>query len=345
MNMDKEMLKKKLEESAQEKVNIAFFGPPGSGKSSTINALCGADVVTVGVNTDTTLEAKVIEHGELAFIDLPGYGTAKFPQKDFFAKFNPLQYDLFICVFDGKLRKSDTEFFQVITKADKPCIFVRNKIDEIYDEDKTTAQSQDIIRQDLAGQIGKEDFSLLFICARGDMLKSIEELQNSIISKMNAARKEKYYTTAKVLTEEYLQGKKELAMKCVSKSAQYAALNGLNPVLGVDAAIDAAIIYNMYTNIRKNFDINEKMVVDSILTITTKNFLLKGMSKNGVTIILKSITKKLVSKSVFKYIPLVGQATAVCVGYKIIKETGEKYALACYQAAQEDMLEELNAKK
>lgn len=342
MSIDNEMLKKKLAEFAQEKVNIAFFGPPGSGKSSTINALCGAEVVTVGVNTDTTLEAKVIEHGEVAFIDLPGYGTSKFPQKDFFIKFNPLQYDLFICVFDGKLRKSDTEFFQVITKAGKPCVFVRNKIDEIYDEDKTTDQSQDIIRQDLAGQIGKEDFSLIFICARGDMLTGIEELQNSIVSQMDAARKEKYYMAAKVLTEEYLQEKKELAMKCVSKSAKYAAFNGLNPLIGVDAAIDAAIIYNMYENIRKNFDINEKMVVDSILTITTKNFLLKGMSKKGITIILQSITKKLMSKSVFKYIPLVGQATAVCVGYKIVKEAGEEYLLACYQVAQENMLRSLN---
>lgn len=345
MNMDHEMLKRKLEEAAQGKINIAFFGPPGSGKSSTINALYGAEVVTVGVNTDTTLEAKVIEHGEVAFIDLPGYGTAKFPQKDFFTKFNPLQYDLFICVFDGKLRKADTDFFQVITKAGKPCIFVRNKIDEIYDEDKTMLQSQDIIRQDLARQIGRKDFSLLFICARGDMLTGIEELQNYIISQMNAARKEKYCTATKVFTEEYLQEKKGLAMKYVSKSAQYAALNGLNPLLGVDAAIDVAIIYNMYENIRKDFDINEKMVVNSILTITTKNFLLKGMSKKGITIILKSITKKLATKSVFKYIPLIGQAAAVCVGYKIVKEAGEEYILACYQAAQENMLEGLNAKK
>ena len=101
----------------------------------------------------------------------------------------------------------------------------------------------------------------------------------------------------------------------------------------------------MYENIRKDFDINEKMVVDSILTITTKNFLLKGMSKKGITIILKSITKKLASRSLFKYIPLVGQATAVCVGYKIVKEAGEEYIIACYQAAQENMLRRLNAKK
>jgi len=345
MNIGSEVLKKKLEDLSQGKVNIAFFGPPGAGKSSTINALCGAEVATVGVNTDTTLEAKVIEHGEVTFIDLPGYGTIKFPQKEFFAKFNPLQYDLFICVFDGKLHTADTEFFQLITKAGKPCIFVRNKIDEIYDEDKTMAQSQDIIRQDVARQIGTADFSLLFICARGDMLTGIDELQDSIFSQMNAARKEKYYMAAKTQIAEYLQQKKELAVKYVSTSAQYAALNGLNPLLGVDAAIDAAIIYNMYSNIRKTFDINEKMIVDSLMTTTTKNFLLKGMSKKGVTIILKSLAKKLASKSVFKYIPLVGQATAACVGYRIVKEAGEDYVLACYQVAQDDMLEQLNAKR
>jgi hypothetical protein len=345
MSIDNEALKKKLEKLSQEKVNIVFFGPPGAGKSSTINALCGAEVVAVGVKTDTTLEAKIIEHGEVAFIDLPGYGTAKFPQKEFFAKFNPLQYDLFICVFDGKLHKADTEFFQVISKAGKPCVFVRNKIDEIYDEDKTMAQSQDIIRQDVARQIGTAEFSLLFICARGDMLQGIEELKKSIFLQMDAARREKYYTAADNQTSVYLQKKREIAIKYVSKSAKYAALNGLNPLLGVDAAIDAAIIYKMYSNIRKTFDINEKMIVDSLMTTTTKNFLLKGMSKKGVTIILKSLAKKLASKTVFKYIPLVGQATAACVGYQIVKEAGEDYVLACYQVAQDDMLEQLNAKR
>jgi GTP-binding protein EngB required for normal cell division len=345
MNMDTEAVKKKLEELAQGKINIAFLGPPGTGKSSTINALCGKEVVAVGVKTDTTLEAKIIEQGEVVFIDLPGYGTAKFPQEEFFAKFHPLQYELFVCVFDGKLRKADTEFFQIITKAGKPCIFVRNKLDEIYDEDKTMSQSKEIIRQDLARQIGTEDFLLLFTCARGDMLQGIEELQKTILLKIAVARREKYCTAAENHVASYLQQKKEQAVRYVDKSSQYAAINGLNPILGVDAAIDAAIIYNMYGNIRRVFAINEKMVVDSILTTTTKNFLLKGMSKKGVTIILKTVAKKMVSKSMFKYIPLMGQATAAYVGHKVVQEAGQEYLLACYKAAQEELLHKLNAKR
>ena len=82
-----------------KKVKIAFFGQPGAGKSSLINELVGKKVAATGNGTDTTQIAQIIEYNEVVFVDLPGYGTCEFPANQYFTQFNPLQYDLFICVF------------------------------------------------------------------------------------------------------------------------------------------------------------------------------------------------------------------------------------------------------
>ena len=121
MNTEIEALKIRIAKLDKDKVTIVFFGQPGGGKSSIINAICGDKVVDVGVGTDTTKNAIVVEHGDVVFVDLPGYGTSKFPQEDFFEEFDPLQYDMFVCVFDGKLHKADTEFFRKLQRLKKPC--------------------------------------------------------------------------------------------------------------------------------------------------------------------------------------------------------------------------------
>jgi len=337
--------KTKLEQVQQEKVNIAFFGPPGSGKSSLINAICGAQVVEVGVQTDTTQEAKIVEHGELNLVDLPGYGTSRFPQHTFFASFNPLQYELFVCVFAGKLQQADTEFFHQVTALGKPCIFVRNKTDEIYEEDKTLAQSQELIRQDVAKQLATADFTLVFVSARADLQQGIGELNNCLASKLDAARREKYIMAAKAYTKKQLEQKKTVALKYVKQASHLAALNGLNPVLGVDAAVDLAILHKMYGAIRTCFAITASAVEDSTLTVGTKSFILKGMSREGIRLILTTVGKKLAAKTVLKYIPLVGQAAASYIGYSLAKKAGTDYVEACYQVAEEQMYKTLDVKK
>ena len=103
-----------------ENVTIVLFGQPGSGKSSLINAICGYQAAPVGVETDTTREPLFVEHGDVTFIDLPGYGTPAFPWQHFLEEFQPFQYDLFLCVFSDKLHPvayqiSVTEF--LLTKS------------------------------------------------------------------------------------------------------------------------------------------------------------------------------------------------------------------------------------
>jgi len=345
MNVDLDALREKLQYIDKEKVTIVFFGQPGSGKSSTINAICGQQVADVGVSTDTTTSAKVVEHGDLLFVDLPGYGTDKFPKEEFFAKFSPLQYDLFICVFADKLHKVDTEFFQILRHLQKPCIFVRNKTDEIYEEDKTLEQSKEEIRQDVIRQVGTTDFTLLFISAREDMKQGIDELNDAIMTKMDAARREKYILEAEARTEEQLNKKREAALHYVKKSAAYAAFNGLNPVLGVDATIDIVILFQLYSNIRAAFAITDETLKQSTSGVSKTALIVKGMSKAGIKLICKSLGKKFADKTVLKYVPVLGQAGAAYLGHSMVEKAGREYVDACYGVAKEKLLQELHAKR
>lgn len=345
MNIDLDELKTKLADIDKEKVTIAFFGQPGSGKSSTINAICGQQVTEVGVRTNTTKVARLIEYGDLVFVDLPGYGTADFPQEEFLHKFNPLQYDLFVCVFAGKLHKADTEFFQMLQEVHKPCIFVRNKVDEIYEEGMTLAESEEVIRQDVIKQLGTKRFTLVFVAAREDMKQGIAELNDAIMEKMSAARREQYILEAEAKTEEQLEKKKKAALRYVKRSSTYAAFNGLNPMLGVDATIDVIILFQLYSNIRASFGITEDTINESKQGMSSKSLIMKGMSKEGIKLIFKSLGKRFTAKTVLKYVPVLGQATAAYLGHSMVEKAGKEYVEACYAVAREKLLHELEAKR
>ena len=97
---DSEKLKQEIDQEEKDLLKIALFGQPGSGKSSLINAIVGKDVAKASQRTDATTDiAEVCAYHGLIFVDLPGYGTAKFPENEFLAKFNIQKFDLFLCVF------------------------------------------------------------------------------------------------------------------------------------------------------------------------------------------------------------------------------------------------------
>ena len=330
----------------EQKVRICLFGQPGAGKSSLINELIGEKKAKVGTGTDTTKEAQVIESGSVVYVDLPGYDTARFPKKGYFSHFDPLQYDLFLCVFSDKLRAADTRLFCMLEALKKPCIFVRSKIDLIYEEGRTLEECEAVIRRDVETQLGTRDIDLVFVSARRDRPVGIDVLNDVIMSKMNEARREKYILTAEARTKEQLEAKKAAAMTFVKRSATYSAYNGLNPIIAVDAAVDFMILYQLYNNIRETFGITEEIIASSKkVSDKDKRLVLGGMSREGINLILKNAGRQLVARTFLKVVPVVGQATAALIGYKLVNKTGRDYVNACYELARERLLSALDARR
>ncbi|MBF0528843.1 MAG: 50S ribosome-binding GTPase [Deltaproteobacteria bacterium] len=54
-------LKDKLSNDEKNPLKVALFGQPGSGKSSIINKLVGAEVAKTGPKTDVTQQADIVQ--------------------------------------------------------------------------------------------------------------------------------------------------------------------------------------------------------------------------------------------------------------------------------------------
>jgi hypothetical protein len=222
---------------------------------------------------------------------------------------------------------------------------VRNKTDEIYDEELSLEDSEKIIREDVAKQLGINDFILIFVSAREDKLTGIGSLNDAIMGKMDAARREKYILAAEAQTEEQLHVKKAAALQYVKNCGSYAAFNGLNPMLGLDAAVDLMILNRMCHGVRKSFGITAEMVEESSLSANNKAFILKSMSKEGIKYLFKILGRKFATKTFLKYIPVVGQASAAFMGRQMILTAGQDYVEVCYRVVREKMLRDLNARR
>ena len=92
MSYDEDRLRRELEihgQNMNKDVKIALIGQPGAGKSSLINALTGKDLFETGVRTDVTVKKQEAKLNNLYIVDLPGYGTKRFPLNSWLEEFQP----------------------------------------------------------------------------------------------------------------------------------------------------------------------------------------------------------------------------------------------------------------
>ena len=130
---------------------------------------------------------------------------------------------------------------------------------------------------------------------------------------------------------------KENCKNTVSNYALLGAANGINPVPSIDVGIDAGICLKMMSEIRANFGLDnateEKLKrYELFLPLVKKVF--DYATKEGVTILLKSMGKKYLGKSAAKYVPIIGQGIAAAVGYGMMRYFGNAYIDDCYNLAQ-----------
>src|SRR5690554_4266733 len=150
-----ERAREQLKEADAQLVSVALFGQPGAGKSSLINKLVGEKVAETGVETDKTVKEESYEHNGLELVDLPGYGTTKFPKEGYKEQFKLTRFDLFLCVTSGKFLAADTELFRELDAMGKVCIFVVNKHDELWEDDVPLSELEQRKRADIIKQVGK----------------------------------------------------------------------------------------------------------------------------------------------------------------------------------------------
>jgi GTP-binding protein EngB required for normal cell division len=336
-------IKEELEKLNNTQVKIALFGQPGSGKSSLINALIGEDVAKVSQETDTTISEDPYKWEDLVLTDLPGYGTRNFPADSFFEKFDVLSYDIFICVFSGKFKQEDTEFFRRLQKEGKKCIFVRNSVDSMFEKGKTTEQLKEDVLTDVKRQIGK-DVKVYFTSCRTEV--GLDDLTKAIYDNLNTVKQIKFSLDAKAYSEDFLETKKKACYKFIYLGSSLAAANGINPVPVVDITVDLSILTGIFERIRKSFGLNKEIIEEnkplyneSLLAVA--NNVLKYSTKTAITKLLQKVAKdqlekqatKQTLKQIGKRIPLIGQGISATTSFFVTFAASKSYCNDCADIA------------
>lgn len=335
-----ERIKQEIEKDDQEPLRIALFGQPGSGKSSIINKLVGEKVAETGASTDVTTTANIFNFNGLLLVDLPGYGTSKFPPNDWFDHFKPEDYDLFLCVFSGKFHEADTTFFRELKEEKRTVLFVRNMADQIWEEDRTEKELHQVIIEDVHKQIGS-NVTVYFTSCRKNT--GFEELQDAIQDALEPAKRDKYARYAKAYSEKHLEQKREECKKLVTKYSGLAAANGINPIPGLDISVDFTMMLKLFSEIRKIYGLNDEKIKnlgEALMPIAKK--VIDYATKEGLALLLKRFATKTAVKSTVKYVPIVGQVIAASTSFAITYSAGSYYLEDCHKLAVEILKKELH---
>jgi small GTP-binding protein len=332
-----------LEQLNATRVSVALFGQPGAGKSSLINQIVGKKVAEVGVETDKTVDQKEYVHNGLILVDLPGYGTQRFPKATYRTKFDLERFDLFLCVTSGKFHAADTELFRELDAMGKVCIFVVNKHDELWEDGVTIEELEQRKQEDIWKQVGK-GVKILFTSCRKNM--GLDLLNAAILKNLDAAKRERWLRGAKAHSKKFLQEKRDAAEKYVTIAAGASAANGLNPIPGADIAVDLSVLMKLFVELRECFGLSDKVLnslkESTIPTVSTvANNVIRYAAKEGILLLFKQFVGRQTMKTITKYVPLVGQAIAASAGFAITYAVGSSYLDDCYELAETILRDEL----
>lgn len=344
-----DQIKENLKNLESTKVRVALFGQPGAGKSSIINMLLGENKAIVSQRTDTTVERSVYKWNGILLEDLPGYGTSRFKKESYFSDFNIKENDLFLCVFSGKFHQADTEFFRELKTMNKVCIFIRNKHDEIWEDDKDIRILEEEIIKDVKKQVNDSNINIFFTSCRKKT--GFDKLQESIFENLEPSKQERWARSSKAYSTKFLDQKRESCEKLITVSAGASAINAINPIPGLDIACDISVLLGLFMSIRNSYGLTTEKL-ESLGHHYGKSVLIQqaqplitniiiSSTQAGILNFLKNFAGRQLTKQVTKYIPLIGQGVAASVGYAITKNAGSSYLDDCHKLAEIILKEEL----
>ncbi len=332
-------LKQQLDEFERATVRCGLIGSSGTGKSSLINAIVGEKVAAVG-SVETTNEAQEVRHNGLIFVDLPGCGTQKWPRETYISRLNPLTYDCFLLVTADRFREDDIFLYHELTKLGRACFLLRNKIDlairdELHDNNRSEDEVKQTIRTDIRRQLDlAPDHPIYLTSARQPTEHDFPHLLHDIQSQMSELKQDRLIADMAAYNRDALKKKRELATKRVRIYAGLAAANGLNPIIGLDVAADIAFLLKMskevagiygLTNVQSEYW-RRFLQPESAAKLVAKVALFAGkyMAKQGIVTMIKTMSKRIASKEISKFIPFAGPLVAAGVGWKATFLLGEQ---------------------
>jgi uncharacterized protein (DUF697 family) len=223
---------------------------------------------------------------------------------------------------------------------------VRNKVDALWQEGKSEEELRQEIVQDVRRQAGDPNANVFFTsCKTG---AGIPELQRAIFEHLDVAKADKWARKAKELSGEFLGKKHAACQTLVHIYAGLAAANALDPIPGVDVAVDVGLLLALFKEIRDDYGIDDAALRKVEVLVPTlaplANQVVDWATKEGLMLLLKRFAARETTKEVAKYIPIVGQAIAASLGFAITESAGSHYNDQCFEIAKALLEAELRSK-
>jgi len=327
-----EQCRKKITEFDEAQVRCGLIGPSGSGKSSLMNAIAGEKIAAAGV-VEMPLDPQEYIHKGIIFVDLPGCGTANWPQDTYIERLNLTAYDFFLLVTAERFRDSDVFLFNELSRLKKPCFVVRNKFDTViadglYDDNQAEEEVRKIIRSNILENLKlSHSESIYFISARYPEKYEkygFKSLLTDIQKSLQGIKEERFVADMGIYSKDTLKKKHELAKNRIMLYSVLAAFNGVNPIPGVDIAVDLSLLLkfgnevaNIYGITSKQFDYIKRLLgANAIPGLVAKitQFSAKYLAKEGLVLLLKKKAVRDVAKQLAKRMPIVGPLAGAGIG-------------------------------
>ena len=325
-------------------VKIAITGQSGSGKSSLINAIAGSKIAQVGF-VETTMEPKEYktENG-IILVDLPGCGTANFPFESYVDDMKLSEFDAIVLVTANRFYEADIKLFNYVTHSlKKPIFLVRTKMDDAVrdgaeDNDLSRDQVIEMVLNDMIHNTDVSDVSKIYlVSSKPKQISNFDtaRLIKDISENLPDIKKGKFISESAAYSEEAIRAKKETIIEIAKRYAYLSAVNGLNPVPGINVAVDVGILSKLTQTVLKSYGLVDSSIADYIKRSEENGKIrgtIQGVSKwaaqyateAGIKQLLPKLVVAQTSKTFSSWIPLVGQAVAAGIGYKMTSYFAEK---------------------
>lgn len=324
-------IKRRIRTLEAQRICIAVFGQPGAGKSSLVNNILGNEQALVSIKTDATTSVDTYEYGNLIIGDFPGYGTEQFPAEDYLSRFDVMKYDIFLCLFSGKLHAADINFFRQLDDHKRIILFVRSYSDAIWQPDKDIETLKQELAANINAQIGSKQNVIFISNIDGS---GVDALLETIKELIEPAKRDAFIRSVRAETEKLLHEKYLASESLINSYCRLAALNGINPIPGLDIALDMGILFKLFAEIRGVYGLTEQRLnkAAAILPLA-KQVMLYG-TEWGLASLLKNAGKRVAIGKTVKYVPLIGSAISAAISYVIVKKAGQRYLRDCKMLAE-----------